>query len=501
MTDVTPRSALPIPKPAMFAPVPIDPSLARREAVLQFLLDRIDYERMQSMPSAEEAFKLDRMRALLRRLGNPQEGLPIVHIAGTKGKGSTAAMTAAVLSAAGYRTGLFTSPHLDRVEERMAIDGCHCSADQLVELVGVVRPIVEELDREAARQNPPEPGPTYFEITTAMALVHFVRRKVDAAVLEVGLGGRLDSTNVCHPAVSIITSISFDHTQQLGHTLAAIAAEKAGIVKPGVPVVSGVVADEPREVIRRMAGRNGCRLVERGVDFDFDYYPPRHLERTAAPGRVDFRCRSDSDGPRADCHYEQIALSLLGRHQAANAAVAMAAVEELRRVGWNVPEAAVRRGMAEVVWPARVEVVARRPTVVLDAAHNAASVAALMDVLAESFSARRRLLILATTQGKDLRGMLQHLLGRFDKVVFTRYLNNPRAVPPQVLQALAEELSGRRHAVAAEPAEAWSAVHRLAGPDDLICITGSFFIAAEMRRQLACRPFPQAADRAVHESA
>jgi dihydrofolate synthase/folylpolyglutamate synthase len=490
-----------IPDSAMLARVPIDQSLARRQAALRFLLDRIDYERMQSLPSSEEAFKLDRMRELLRRLGNPQDGLPIVHVAGTKGKGSTAAMVAAVLSAAGYRTGLFSSPHLDRVEERMAIDGRPCSADELVDLVEVVRPIVETLHREAERHDPPEQGSTYFELITAMALVHFVRRKVDAAVLEVGLGGRLDSTNVCRPMVSIITSISFDHTKQLGHTLAAIAAEKAGILKPGVPVVSGVTPDEPREVIRQIARRNDCRLVELGVDFDFAYDPARHVERAASPGHVDFRYGRDSDEAGKRLRYEHVALGLLGRHQAANAAVAMAALEELRETGWDIPEAAVRRGLAEVVWPARVEVVARRPTVVLDAAHNAASIAALIETLAESFSARRRLLIFATTQDKDLRGMLGHLLGQFDEVVFTRYLNNPRAVPPQELQALAMELSGRRYAICPEPADAWDAIHRLAGPDDLICITGSFFIAAEMRRQLASRPFPLAAEMAVHESA
>ena len=170
-------------------------------------------------------------------------------------------------------------------------------------------------------------NPTYFEMVTAMALVHFARRRVDAAVLEVGLGGRLDSTNVCTPCVSIITSISFDHMKQLGGTLAAIAAEKAGIIKPGVPVISGVVAEEPREVIRRIARQNGCRLVELGVDFDFDYHPPRYLERAASPARLDFRFR----GLLAPGYFTDIELNLIGRHQAANAAVALATVEELRR--------------------------------------------------------------------------------------------------------------------------------------------------------------------------
>ncbi len=446
----------------------------------QFLMGRIDYERTLSMPCSEAAFKLDRMRELLDRLGNPQRGLPIVHVAGTKGKGSTAAMVAAILTAAGYRTGLFTSPHLERVEERIVIDGRPCSAAELEEAVEQIRPTIETMDAEGAKNNSPDHGPTYFEIVTAAALCHFARQEVDAAVLEVGLGGRLDSTNVCTPIASIITSISLDHTKQLGDTLSAIAAEKAGIIKPGVPVISGVTADEPREVVRDVARQNGCRLFELGVDFDFAYHSPQHLEQAETMGRCDFSCGAT--------RLHDVAVGLLGRHQAANAALAIAAVEELRHNDWRISEAAIREGLATVVWPARIEVVGRRPTVVLDGAHNAASIDALVQVLDESFSARRRLLVFATTQEKDLQGMLTHLLGRFDHVIFTRYLNNPRGVAPERLQALAQQLFGVRYPVCASPAEAWKKVHCLATPADLVCIAGSFFIVAEMRRQLAARP-------------
>jgi dihydrofolate synthase / folylpolyglutamate synthase len=465
----------------------------RREAALRFLVGRIDYERTQSMPCSEEAMKLDRMRELLDRLGRPQDRIPIVHVAGTKGKGSTSAMIAAVLSAAGLRTGLFTSPHLDRVEERIVVDGRPCTGEELADLVERIRPHVQAMDRaeegsEGGIQGAgtADQGPTYFEIITAMAIDHFHRQNVDAAVLEVGLGGRLDSTNVCSPCVSIITSISFDHTKQLGETLAAIATEKAGIIKPGVPVISGVDVEEPREVIRRIAKQNGCRLVELGVDFDFDYRPPSHLEQGPSSARIDFR--HSASGCLSD-----VAIGLLGRHQATNAAVALAGIEELRRNGWTIPEPAIRRGLAEVVWPARVEIVARRPTVVLDAAHNVASIAALVEVLGESFSARRRLLIFATTQEKDHRGMLQRLLGHFDRVIFTRYSNNPRSVPPEDLLTLARELGRSTGSpemeIIATPSDAWEAVRRTATPDDLICITGSFFLASEMRNQISERPF------------
>jgi dihydrofolate synthase / folylpolyglutamate synthase len=486
----------------------------------QFLLDRIDYERMVSMPCSEEAFKLDRMRDLLDRLGNPQQGMPIVHVAGTKGKGSTAAMMASVLKAAGFHTGLFTSPHLDSVEERIVIDGQSIAPKELAELVDFVRPAVEAMEKGdyphfhgEACENETVPlvshSPTYFEIITAAALCYFARRRVDAAVLEVGLGGRLDSTNVCSPCVSIITSISLDHTKQLGETLAKIAAEKAGIIKPGVPVISGVTADEPREVVRRIARQNGCRIVELGVDFDFEYHAPQHLEQCETPARFDFIKPRPGVAPQCSMGCTPLGattgrgfmLRLLGRHQAANAALTLAAVEELRQLGWAIPEESIRHGLADVTWPARIEVVARRPTVVLDAAHNAASIEALVGVLAESFSVKRRFLIFATTQEKDIHGMLETLLGAFDEVIFTRYQNNPRGVPPEELQATANEIfplplgegpgvRAVRTRIAPTPAEAWDFIRHTADLDDLICITGSFFIAAEMRRELLARPFP-----------
>ena len=457
----------------------IDQDTSRREAALRFLDDRIDYERARSVPYREREFKLQRMRELMARLDDPQRSLSIVHVAGTKGKGSTAAMLGAVLTAAGYRTGVFSSPHLYRIEERMAVDGRPCSSAELVELVDRLAPAVEAMD-EAAAGDPDEIGPTYFEITTAMALLHFARRKVQAAVLEVGLGGRLDSTNVCRPLVSVITSISLDHTHQLGNTLESIAREKAGIVKPSVPVVSGVVDERPREVIREVCRQRGCRLSELGVDFDFDYHPPRRLESTTAMGKLDFDYRV----PPRRSSYRDLPLRLLGAHQAANAAVALAALAELEQAGWEVPEAAVRAGLAEVDWPVRIELLSRRPAVVVDAAHNPASIDALIRVLKESFSVRRRLLVFATTCDKDIRGMLERLLGNFDEVVFTRYLNNPRAVSPEELDTMAFELGGRRHRVCSGPDEAWDEVRALATPDDLICVTGSFFIAAEMREQI-----------------
>ena len=461
----------------MLLPNNPDVAPAQHEAALRFLYERTDYERSLAMPYSRWGLKLQRMKDLLARLENPQQGLPILHVAGTKGKGSTAAMAAAVLTAAGYRTGLFTSPHLDSVHERIALNGQPCTPAELVQLVDRVRPAVAEIDEQAAREHPSDGGPTFFEITTAMALLHFAACRAHAAVLEVGLGGRLDSTNVCRPLVAAIASISFDHTQQLGNTLEAIAREKAGIIKPGVPVVSGVIEPGPRDVIRRTCRRRRSPLVELGVDFDFHYDPPRNLDSADGLGRLDFHC-GVGQGER---RYANVPLRLLGHHQAANAAVALAAIGRLQDAGWTIPEHAVRAGLGGVVWPVRVELVSRRPAVVIDAAHNVASVEALVRVLQECFSPRRRLLLFATTRQKDLRGMLSSLLPHFHHAILTQYLNNPRALPVEELEAVARDLTGQSYPAYQDPIRAWKAIRALAAPEDLICVTGSFYIAAQIR--------------------
>jgi dihydrofolate synthase/folylpolyglutamate synthase len=476
-------------QPAVVPQLVAPPSAAslptRYGEAMQFLLGRIDYERATAAPYPARDFRLDRMHELLRRLGNPHQKYPTIHVAGTKGKGSTAAMTAAILTAAGHRTGLYTSPHLDRLEERIVIDGDCCLPDQLVSLVDRLRPIVAALDALPLHGDgsaSPLSAPTWFEITTAMALLHFAAEGVDIAVIEVGLGGRLDSTNAIQPLVSIITSISFDHMKQLGSTLAAIAREKAGIIKPGVPVVSGVMDSEAWASIDEVRCQNNSPLIQLGSDFDFRYHPPRDLDHTASAGEMDFFLPAGSDTAR----YENLRLSLIGRHQAANAAVSLAAIEQLRQAGWRIPESAIRQGLTEIRWPARVEIVQRKPTVVLDAAHNAASVASLLQTLDESFSpSAPRLLIFATTQDKQVREMLEQLLPRFDHVLLTRYTTNPRSVPVEELASLAAAMSPIPHETCDTPAAAWRRARDLATPAHLIVATGSFFLAAELRAAIA----------------
>jgi dihydrofolate synthase/folylpolyglutamate synthase len=442
---------------------------SRRGAALDWLLARINYERTLAAPYNERQLKLDRMRTLLARLGQPDAGMKIVHVAGTKGKGSTSAMIAAMLTAAGYRTGVFNSPHLECIEERFVVDGEPCAEAEFVALVDRLRPIVAAMDAEV--EGDPQGGPTYFEATTAMALVHFVERSVDAAVLEVGLGGRLDSTNVCLPMVSVITSISLDHTQQLGNTLASIASEKAGIIKPGVPVVCGVTDAEPQAVIADVAHEHGCRLIQAGREFRYRYHDRR----------VDFEYSVAGQ----EHVLSDVPLAMRGAHQAANAAVALATLAELRHQGWCLSTAAMRGGLAQARLPGRVELLSGEPNVVLDTAHNAASAKALVETLAEIAPTGRRTLILSVSRDKDVPAIVSELVPHFDRVLVTQYRENPRAVPASELAELVGRepagTTGRQIDVFASPDEAWQEANSSAGPKDLVCIAGSFYLAAELR--------------------
>lgn len=437
---------------------------------LDYLFGRLNYERV-GMPKGGVELRPGRMRRLLRALGDPQDALRIVHVAGTKGKGSTSAMLAAALTASGRRTGLFCSPHLHRLEERFAVDGREATAGELVELTGLIRPVVEALDARAHLQS--QRPLTFFEVTTAMGLLHFARRGASTVVLEVGMGGRLDSTNAIRPVVSVITSISFDHTRQLGPTLGAIATEKAGIIKRGRPVVSGVVADEPRGSIRRVAAQRKARLIELERDFRYVGKPPQPPLSRPTPGTVAVQTwRTD---------WGTIELPLLGAHQAHNAAVALATLDVLAENGIEVPPAAVAEGFRSLRFPARVEVLGESPWLVIDGAHNVASAQALAATLRDYFPATSRTLVFGTTREKDLTGQLRALLPLFDTVVAARYVENPRAVGPEEVVEAVQQIEGRAAVLTTDPAMALEAARRLTPPGGLICVTGSLFLAAETR--------------------
>ena len=454
------------------------PSLADRDAAIAWLMGRVNYERTAVVPLAEEAFKLDRIRELLRRLGDPQAGLRIVHVAGTKGKGSTSAMIAAACEAAGLRAGLYTSPHLEKLEERFTVSGEPCTAAELVGLVERVRPIAKAMDHQ------PVGGPTFFDLTTAMALLHFADRTVDAVVLEVGLGGRLDSTNVVTPVVSVVTSISLEHTAQLGATRDKIAYEKAGILKPGVPAVSGVADTEAGDVIERIAAERGCPFWRRGRDFD--------IEATGDAWRITRRC---DDGSIETI--EGVSPALPGQAQAENASVALAALGVLADRGWALPIEARRIGVNTGRLPARMERFAGDPLVIIDGAHNEASAKALAEALDELCCStmdgvaprERRVLVVAISDDKDKAAILEPLARRFGHVVATRFLDNPRAAQPEKVAETARRFvtQGTTIEVAETPQLAWEAAKQQvliegAAAGGVIVFAGSLLFAAEVRR-------------------
>ena len=456
-----------------------------RSQALIFLFSRTDYGRTAHSRGAAGCFKLDRMQRLLERLGDPQQQLPAVHIAGTKGKGSTAVMVAGMLSATGFRTGLFTSPHVHNFEERMRVDGATPTEQELVEVANLVIEAVTAMDRLSDGMQP-----TYFEIATAMAWLFFTRRQVDLVVLEVGLGGRLDATNLCSPVVTVITNISLDHTAVLGTTLASIAGEKAGIVKPNVPLVSGVVAPEARAVVHDVCRTQNVPLYELGRDIELRAREILPGGTSAGENVAVLRRR----GQRLEIEtpwrtWSQVELPLAGEHQAQNAAIAVAVIDLLDKQGRSVSMEAARNGLARLSWPLRIEVLREQPTVVVDAAHNVASATALIRTLDAEFPADRSLLVFAATRDKDFGGMLEQLHHRFETIILTTYTNNPRGVPVEQLADILREQCGRNALLATDPQTAWDMAFSSAAPTDLICITGSFFLAAEMREMVRkCEP-------------
>jgi dihydrofolate synthase / folylpolyglutamate synthase len=433
------------------------------DEALAFWYGRIDYERRQPRPGD---LKLDRMRALLRRLGDPHQRVRSVHIAGTKGKGSTSAILAAILRAAGLRTGLFTSPHLSDVSERVQVDGVPISRDEIAVRMSEVAQAVRAMDAEGD----PARSPTFFEVITALGFLHFDCRRVNIAVLEVGLGGRFDSTNVCDPLVSIITNVSFDHMAILGNTLTEIAFQKAGIIKRGVPVVTTAENPEVLGVIERVAVENGTDLRAVGRDFQWS----RAADRPYGPGPVHVATNRRDYGP--------LSFGLFGNHQGANAAGAIAAIEILRNAGLAISDPAIAAGLRDVVWPARLELVGRHPTVVLDCAHNVASAAALAETLQQSFPiSGRRHLIFAASNDKQIAEILTVLAPHFDCFHLTRYQSNPRSADPISVAEMLRGLGKSEVILHANPADAWHAACAAAGADDGIVIAGSVFLAGELR--------------------
>ena len=402
---------------------------------------------------------LERIEYLLKTLGSPHKGMRIVHVAGTNGKGSVAAMLTSVLQAAGYKVGLFTSPHLTDFEERIVVNQKKISRDRLSALVDRIKPIAEEMVHGDTFEHP-----TFFEIATAMALKHFYEEKVDFAVLEVGLGGRLDATNVVTPEVSVITTIALDHTHVLGTTLEAVAREKAGIIKPGVPVVTGIEDEDLLEMFKNISHEKNSLL----------HSTKEILSYT--------KKESNLEGQTFDIiglgrGYENLTINLLGEHQIANACIAALVVDVMRKKGIAVSDTALKKGFKDVKWPARFQVVQREPAILLDCAHNPAGMRTLKRTLEDYFSKQRVTLVLGIMRDKDIPGILKEIAPLAHNIIITKP-KFERAAEPSVIEAEARKYSDNI-VVINSVSEALSHAQRNATKYDVICVCGSIFNVGE----------------------
>ncbi len=430
---------------------------------IAYLHSLTDYEKTRIERYAPDTLDLLRVERLLAAVGNPHTLFPALHIAGTKGKGSTAALCESSLRAAGIRTGLYTSPHLHTFRERIQVNGQKIAREEVVALVEEVRPLIERT-----------PGITTFEAITSIGFLHFARSGVDVAIVEVGLGGRLDATNVLTPDVSVITSLSLDHTYLLGNTLAEIAYEKAGIIKPGIPIVSAPQRAEAIKVLEAVSQEREAPLTEVGRDWDYDP-GPADLDGQAFTARRITDGGSDLDG--------EYWMPLLGRHQLENGTSAIAALDILRQRGFRIPAEAVHEGLRDIHWPGRLEILSREPLVVVDCAHNPYSAQMLRKALEEWFPDQRWVLIFGASADKDIAGMLQALLPISEYIIVTRS-NHPRAASPiELADIVASAGSGAE--VNVNVRKSLQRGLAMMDPDNGLLMTGSIFLVADARGEWA----------------
>lgn len=433
-----------------------------------WLEKRINVETAKPGSVNREVFKLDRMAALMEALGAPHQAVKTVHVAGSKGKGSVVEMTAACLMGCGLTVGVYTSPHLVHVRERIRIGTEAISYQHFVHAISHVAGAAGDVEAKF--------GPlTYFEILTAMAFVHFAEQAVDIAVIETGLGGRLDSTNVITPEVSAVTAIQLEHTSFLGETLAKIAREKAGIFKPGIVALSAPQPDEVVGVFEEVARSVGApfRLLGRDVEYTERF--------EASPGR----------GPRGwvsiGTHrgaFEHVAVPLKGEHQSANCGLALAILDALGERGFDLPVMKVIEGLATASHAGRMEMVWHDPRVLLDGAHNPESIQCLVRAVGSHYKYDSLVVIFGCCADKDVDGMLSRIAVGADKIIFTRTSGHARAAKPSDLQHRFSEFSGKMALAADDLPSALALASRAVGPDDLICITGSLYLVGEAKKYL-----------------
>ena len=435
---------------------------------MKFLQTLTDFERLRIVRYNQQNFDLDRMRQLLKKLGNPEQSFRSIHVAGTKGKGSTCAMTAAMLEACGYKIGLYTSPHLIDIRERMQINGQMISREDFARIIKLVEPIALKM----------KPMPTYFDVITAVAFKYFAEQHIDFAVVETGLGGRLDSTNVITPEVTAITSISKDHMAQLGNTLEKIAEEKAGIFKPGIPAVTILQEPGVEAVFRRVAERVGCPLDIAGKTLEFSY----RFESTRPLGPHNRVCLTTPFSK-----YEHLPVPLMGEHQAINCGLALAIIDRLKTRGVAINDQKIIEGLTRTHIPGRMEVINATPRIVVDGAHNAASIDAAMRAIGQHVPYDSLIVIFGCCSDKDVSGMLEKISNGADKVIFTR-VDNIRSSDPEELASRYTELYGKMAQVAPTLREALAIANRAVTKEDLICIIGSFYLVGEAKKMFQGEP-------------
>jgi dihydrofolate synthase / folylpolyglutamate synthase len=435
---------------------------------ISYLFERTDYERQSVLRYNVTTFNLDRMKKLLTLLGNPHKKIATVHIAGTKGKGSTCTMLAKMLEANGYKIGLYTSPHVVSLHERITVNSRMINESEMLRLINRVYAPVEKMAKE-------NDTPTFFEIMTAIAFLHFADEKTDIAVIETGLGGRLDSTNVIEPKVVGITSLSFDHMRQLGNTLESIAQEKAGIFKKGVPVVT--VPQEPgaMRVLKRHALATKAPISVTGHDIDFSY----RFESSREHGPHTRICVTTPTSK-----FEHLRVPLPGEHQAINCGLALALLDKLKASGYEIDDEKAVAGLKDVSMTGRMEFISEDPRIMVDAAHNAASIKALIAAIGQHVPYDSMVVIFGCNADKDVRGMLEQLQYGADKVIFTRS-SSPKAMYPHDLAEIYNEVCGKMCQTALTLREALRIAQSAVGKEDLICITGSFYLVGQAKMEFS----------------
>ena len=433
---------------------------------MKYLFSQTDYEQMMRVRYNRDTFSLDRMYRLLKSMGNPHEKIRSVHIAGTKGKGSTATMLAAMLKACGHRVGLYTSPHICDVRERITVNGDKITQIALARMICKVEPIIEKMGDDK---------PTFFEIFTALAFQYFVDMKIDIAVVECGLGGRLDSTNGLKPDVIGLTSISMDHMHQLGNTLSAIAGEKAGVLKSNTPAISVQQAPEARAALTKAAADTHANLLFTGEDIDFSY----RVESSRING-----CHTRICLTTPLSKFEHLTVPLQGEHQALNCGLALAMLDELKKQGMDIDDERAIAGLEGVYVPGRMEMVHEAPRVLVDGAHNAASIKALIRAIGQNIPYDSMVMVFGCAADKDIPGMIDQIAKGADKVIFTQAADNTRAATPKQLSDVYEERSGRVAQIADTLAEAIRIAHNAVSREDIICVCGSFYLVGEAKKLL-----------------